>query len=216
MYRIQQRCYYIDGRNILIIWLYLENTTEQLYQMLWCTWSQSIWYAHCRRSSGVPIYAPSGGGGGGGLPTQDIISADTKCCICRCRHRVEYPERHNIFVIRQRLTVSALNYYVEWNCSKGKITDRGFRFTPAVGDIGTHSCTCYLYDTFGNLINSMTFQTGVSAASLASNKSILLVSDSLGADSYNKLQADFADVNRYSGVAPIIYKEATGGWHTLG
>lgn len=162
--------------------------------------------------NGVPIYAPSGGGGGGGTPTQDIVVQIPSVVYAVVGTELNI-WNDTISLSLDRGLQSPLNYYVEWNCSKGKITDRGFRFTPIVGDIGTHSCTCYLYDTFGNLINSKTFQIVVSAASLASNKSILLVSDSLGADSYNKLQADFADVNRYSGITPTIHKEATGGWH---
>ena len=168
---------------------------------------------HIATINGVPVYAPSGGGGGGGLPTQDIIVQIPSVVYAVVGTELNI-WNDTISLSLDRGLQSPLNYHVEWNCSKGKITDRGFRFTPVVGDIGTHSCTCYLYDTFGNLINSKTFQIVVKAKNaLASAKSILFVSDSLGASSYSNTNTNFADANRFGGIAPTIYNESTGGWH---
>lgn len=163
--------------------------------------------------NGVPIYAPSGGGGGGGLPMQDIIVQ-----IPNVVYAVVGTELNiwndTISLSLDRGLQSPLNYYVEWNCSKGKITNRGFQYTPVAGDVGTHSCTCYLYDNWGALLAQKTFQIVVKAKNaLASAKSILFVSDSLGASSYSNTNTNFADTNRFGGVAPTIYNESTGGWH---
>ena len=163
--------------------------------------------------NGVPIYAPNGGGGGGGdIPLQNIAIQipDKVYAVVGTELNIW---NDNITLSIDRSLQSPLNYYVEWNCGKGKITDRGFRYTPVVGDVGTHNCTCYLYDTWGNVIANKTFQIVVKNKTLASAKNILFVSDSLGNDSYNNILVDFSDSNRYSGVSPTIYNESTGGWH---
>lgn len=165
---------------------------------------------HIATINGIPIYAPNSGGGG--TPTQDIaVQIPNKVYAVVSTELNIWND--TISLSMDRGLQSPLNYYVEWTCGKGKITDRGFRFKPVAGDIGTHNCSCYIYDINGVLLDSKTFQIVVTAASLASAKSVLFVGDSLGADSYTKLQADFTDTNRFSGVAPTIYKEATGGWH---
>lgn len=163
--------------------------------------------------NGVLIYAPSGGGGGGGGSTQDIaIQIPDKVYAVVGTELNIWDDTISLSI--DRGLQSPINYYVEWNCGKGKITDRGFRYTPVVGDVGTHSCTCYLYDNWGNLLAQKTFQIVVKAKNaLASAKNILFVSDSLGASSYSNTNANFSDANRFGGTVPTIYNESTGGWH---
>lgn len=163
--------------------------------------------------NGVPIYAPNGGGGGGGgMPTQDIAVQipDIVYAVVGVQLNIW---NDAVSLSLDRGLQSPLNYYVEWACNKGKITDRGFRFKPVARDIGTHSCTCYLYDTFGNQLNSKTFQIKVVNQSISAAKNVLFVSDSLGTSSYNSIVSDFADNTIYNGVVPEIHNESTGGWH---
>ena len=164
--------------------------------------------------NGVPIFAPNGGGGGGGgMPTQDIaIQIPDKVYAVVGTELNIWNDAISLSI--DRGLQSPINYYVEWNCGKGKITNRGFQYTPVSGDVGTHNCTCYLYDNWGTLLAQKTFQIVVKAKNaLASAKNILFVSDSLGASSYSNTNADFADAERFGGTAPTIYNESTGGWH---
>lgn len=155
----------------------------------------------------------SGGGGGGGTPTLDIdIHIPDKVFAVVGTEMNIWNDAISLSI--DRGLSSPLNYYVEWKCNKGAITDRGFQFTPIAGDVGTHDCTCYLYDNWGTLVTQKTFQIVVKAKnSLSSAKRILFVGDSLGESSYNNTNADFNDQSRFGGTAPTIYNESTGGWH---
>lgn len=155
----------------------------------------------------------SGGGGGGGTPTLDIdIHIPDKVFAVVGTEMNIWNDAISLSV--DRGLSSPLNYYVEWKCNKGTITNRGFQFTPLAGDVGTYDCTCYLYDNWGALVTQKTFQIVVKAKnSLSSAKRILFVGDSLGESSYNNTNADFNDQSRFGGTVPTIYNESTGGWH---
>lgn len=155
----------------------------------------------------------SGGGGGGGTPTLDIAIhiPDKMFAIVGTEMNIW---TDTISLSIDRGLSSPLNYYVEWKCAKGTITDRGFQYTPVAGDVGTHECTCYLYNNWGTLVAQKTFQIVVKAKNaLNSAKSVLLVSDSLGDGLYSNANANFNDQSRFSGVVPTFYNESTGGWH---
>lgn len=116
---------------------------------------------------------------------------------------------------------SPLNYQVRWLCSKGLVTNRCFRYTPAAADVGNVSCTCYLYDINYNLITSKTFTIKVLAKNaLQSSKNIVYFGDSLGQSSANKLHSNITDTNKYTGVVPTMlgtrgstyHYEAVGGY----
>jgi len=47
---------------------------------------------------------------------------------------------------------SPLEYQVHWYCTKGKIFERGFRFTPLLADVGTTSLTAYVYGDGNKLL----------------------------------------------------------------
>lgn len=99
---------------------------------------------------------------------------------------------------------SPANYIVRWNCSKGTITDRCFRFTPKVSDIGDITLTCYVYTTAGSLVLTRNATIRVVLASVGSAKNVLFVGDSTGAGSANKIYSDFADTGLYGGVVPTF------------
>lgn len=108
---------------------------------------------------------------------------------------------------------SPKNYHTEWTCSKGKTTARGFRFTPTSSDIGTHSCTCKIFNMNAKLLDTKTFNIVVKNKTLSSTKSILFVGDSTGTNTYNRIVNLFEDSTRFNGSKPTIYNESTGGWH---
>lgn len=100
---------------------------------------------------------------------------------------------------------SPINYQINWVCAKGKIMQRGFRFTPEAGDIGNVQCTCQLYDTQYNLIATKTFTIKVLAKNaLASAKHIVYFGDSTGAEAAQKLYDIFHNAEKFTGVAPIM------------
>jgi len=165
--------------------------------------------------NGTGIYAPNSGGGGGGgtpTPTQDI--------------KVQIPDKvfavvgtelniwnDTITLSMDRGLESPINYYVEWSCDIGKMLKRGFRLNPVAADVGTHSCTCYIYDMNGVQLDNKTFQIIVLAKTANIVKNVLFVGDSTGTSTYDAVQANFADSNRFSGVAPTIHNQSKGGWH---
>jgi len=116
---------------------------------------------------------------------------------------------------------SPLNYQVRWYCTKGLVTDRCFRFTPTDLDVGTVSCTCYIYDMRGSLIDSKTFSIIVSAKNaIAATKNIVYFGDSLGAGAATALYDNFNNVDKFTGIIPIMQGtngntfgyEAVGGY----
>ena len=116
---------------------------------------------------------------------------------------------------------SPLNYQVRWYCTKGLITDRCFRFTPTDSDVGTVSCTCYIYDMRGSLIDSKTFSIIVSAKNaITAAKNIVYFGDSLGDSTAGSLFSNFNDINKFTGIIPImrgtrgttVKYEAVGGY----
>ena len=164
---------------------------------------------------GNPIAGGGSGGSGGGDAT--IITQSIKLQIPDTVYAVVGTELNiwNDCVSKSidRGLQSPINYYVEWTCNKGKVTSRGFRFTPAQGDVGRHTCTCYLYDTWGTLLDSKQFHIVVSPKNVSIQKNILFVSDSTGTNTYNNIIANFNDEAHFSGVKPNVYNESTGGWH---
>lgn len=164
--------------------------------------------------NGIQIFAPtpSGGGGGGGT-TQDI--------------KIQIPDKVfavvgtelNIWNDAVTLSIdrglqSPLNYYVEWNCAKGKVFNRCFRIKPVATDVGTYNCTCTIYDMNGVQLDSKIFQLIILPNTNSLPKNILFVGDSTGTGTYQGIVADFNDANRFSGATkPQIHDESTGGWH---
>ncbi|OYU73134.1 MAG: hypothetical protein CFE32_21770, partial [Alphaproteobacteria bacterium PA3] len=69
---------------------------------------------------------------------------------------------------------------VDYNCTKGQLRDRGFRFLPVIGDIGDTSLVITVYDINMNIINQQTVTIRVvSNTSGTGNKNILCIGDSL-------------------------------------
>lgn len=99
---------------------------------------------------------------------------------------------------------SPTNYIVRWACGKGTITNRCFRYTPVVGDIGDVSLTCYVYTISGELYATKTCTIKVVAASIASAKRVVFFGDSTGAGSASALYADFNDAGLFSGTKPTM------------
>ena len=117
---------------------------------------------------------------------------------------------------------SPLNYQVRWQCSKGTITDRCFRYTPIAEDADhSYVCTCYLYDMSNHLMASKQFAIKVLAKNaLSSAKNIVYFGDSLGASAANALYEDFSTVDKFTGTVPAmlgtngtnVRYEAIGGY----
>ena len=100
---------------------------------------------------------------------------------------------------------SPSNYKVRWSCSKGLVTERGFRFTPTSNDVGNVNCTCYIYDIRGALIVSKTFVIKVVGKSaLSSSKKIAYFGDSLGSGVATALYSNFNDAQLFGGVIPTM------------
>lgn len=101
--------------------------------------------------------------------------------------------------------VSPLNYQTKWTCNKGTIIQRGFRFTPLAGDIGTHNCTCEIYDMNNVFIASKTFQIVVQSKSAPTTiKRVVYFGDSLGLGVAEELYNNFNNTAKYSGAIPIF------------
>ena len=116
---------------------------------------------------------------------------------------------------------SPMNYQIRWNCNKGLITDRCFRFKPTASDVGNVSCTCYIYDVRGKFVSSKTFTIKVLANdALNSAKNIVYFGDSLGGSAATALYDNFHDSNRFGGTVPNMlgtkgttkHYEAVGGY----
>lgn len=117
---------------------------------------------------------------------------------------------------------SPANYQVQWNCNKGTITDRCFRYTPSASDAGQSvTCTCYLYDMQNKQIASKQFTIKVLAKNaLQSAKNIVYFGDSLGASAATALYNDFNDNEKFAGTIPTMLGtrgttnkyEAVGGY----
>lgn len=117
---------------------------------------------------------------------------------------------------------SPRNYVVEWICNKGLVTNRCFRFVPTNSDVGIHSCTCSIYSSSThNLIATKTFQIKVvSKNALNSQKRIVHFGDSLGSSTAKKLYENFNNIDKFTGVVPIMlgtrgttpHYEAVGGY----
>ena len=120
---------------------------------------------------------------------------------------------------------SPINYQIRWNCTKGLITDRCFRFTPSNEDAGhNYTCFCYLYDMKNNLIDSKQFTIKVLAKNaLQAAKNIAYFGDSLGQAAAGQLYTDFHNSDKFTGVIPSMvgtkgttYKyDAVGGYKWL-
>ena len=102
--------------------------------------------------------------------------------------------------------MSPTNYQVRWECAKGYVTDRCFRYLPTDGDAGhDYSCICRIYDTGFNLLLTKGFTIRVKAKNaLASSKNIAFFGDSLGASSATKLYNLFRDNSRFTGTIPTM------------
>lgn len=117
---------------------------------------------------------------------------------------------------------SPLNYQVRWQCNKGLITERCFRYTPVAADAGnTYSCHCYLYDRNGKLMDDKAFSIKVLAKNaLNSAKIIAYFGDSLGASAAAQLYFNFQDNNKFTGIVPqmvgtrgeTVKYDAVGGY----
>ena len=75
---------------------------------------------------------------------------------------------------------SPLNYNVEVYCDIGKMTERCYRHTPILADVGTHTLTVSVYDKNKVVVETKTVNMNViNATAPASIKNVLLVGDSL-------------------------------------
>ena len=113
---------------------------------------------------------------------------------------------------------SPINYIVRWNCSKGILTNRGFRITPTNNDIGDTIINCYIYTTDGKLATTKQSVIRVVAPSITSQKNILFVGDSTGQGSVNATYNDFSNVSLYEGTSPnfVGSKGTTPKWEGFG
>ena len=119
---------------------------------------------------------------------------------------------------------SPRNYVVEWNCNKGLITSRGFRFTPINTEVGVYPLICSIFDsnTHRLIATKNTSIKVVAKDALNAQKRIVHFGDSLGANTVSKLYEDFNNSDKFAGVAPIMlgtrgtnpnyHFEAVGGY----
>lgn len=117
---------------------------------------------------------------------------------------------------------SPKNYHVEWNCNKGLITQRGYRFQPVASDVGGHQCKCTIYDLSNTVIDEKTFTIEVLSNNISSKKNIVYFGDSLGRSAAEELWDNFNDSNKFSGQIPNMlgtrgyttdyHYEAVGGY----
>lgn len=99
---------------------------------------------------------------------------------------------------------SPLNYYTKWKCNKGKVTPRGFRFTPTASDAGEHNCTCAIYNIQNEEIDSKSFVIKVATKnSLTQPKRILFCGDSLGASTAQAIYNNFHS-ELFAGIIPTM------------
>ena len=99
---------------------------------------------------------------------------------------------------------SPLNYYTKWKCNKGKVTPRGFRFTPTASDAGEHNCTCTIYNIQNEEIDSKSFVIKVATKnSLTQPKRILFCGDSLGASTAQAIYNNFHS-ELFAGIIPTM------------
>lgn len=99
---------------------------------------------------------------------------------------------------------SPLNYYTKWKCNKGKVTPRGFRFTPTASDAGEHNCTCTIYNIQNEEIDSKSFVIKVATKnSLTQPKRILFCGDSLGASTAQAIYNNFHS-ELFAGTIPTM------------
>ena len=118
---------------------------------------------------------------------------------------------------------SPRNYVVEWSCSKGIVTKRGYRFNPVVDDIGSYNCTCKIFDSiYHKQIATKTFTIKVVGKNaLSSAKKIVHFGDSLGESTAAQLYNNFNNSDKFTGSIPTMIGthgtdqsrcEAVGGW----
>lgn len=100
--------------------------------------------------------------------------------------------------------MSPLNYYTKWKCNKGKVTPRGFQFTPTSSDVGEHNCTCTIYNIQNKEIDSKSFVIKVATKdSLTQSKRILFCGDSLGASTAQAIYNNFHS-ELFAGTIPTM------------
>jgi len=120
-----------------------------------------------------------------------------------------------VAISSDRGVASPLNYYTVWTCLKGRITEKGFRFTPTASDVGEHSCKCSIFTLGGELLDEKTFTIKVASKNaLAASKRILFCGDSIGAGTANRIYNDFHSES-FEGVAPEMVGGVAGSPHSL-
>ena len=116
--------------------------------------------------------------------------------------------------------MSPMNYKVIWNCEIGIVSDRFYKLDPQAGDVGNHTLHVRVYDMNNNIVMDKTITIVVlSITSFSSQKNILFVGDSLGADTATQI------INRIDGLGGTFPNfvgsqgsvsgrkyEARGGW----
>ena len=102
---------------------------------------------------------------------------------------------------------SPTNYAVLWQCNKGLVTDRCFRFTPSASDVGQVRCTCTIYSTSTRKsIATKTFTINVYPKDAVENSAnIVLLSHSFGMSIAKQLFANLHDISRYTGTIPTMF-----------
>lgn len=118
--------------------------------------------------------------------------------------------------------ISPLNYQIQWDCDKGIITNRCFRFKPNSQEIGEYNCGCELYDFAYRIIDHKDFIIKVLPNDQV-NRSFNCVyfGDSLGPNTVDWLVNNFNDDTRFEGIKPTFrgtkninnkHHEAVGGY----
>jgi hypothetical protein len=116
---------------------------------------------------------------------------------------------------------SPLEYQIHWYCSKGKIFERGFRFTPVLVDVGTTSLTVYVYGE-GNILLVTKIVSLIVVANIAPSVSqnVVMAGDSLNSSAQITTPTRLNFVNLGGTVPSFIgskgtspnQHESNGGW----
>lgn len=109
---------------------------------------------------------------------------------------------------------SPINYYIVWsNSNVGKITERGYRFTPLEQHAGhSYNITCSLFNLQNDLVEQKIITIKVLSKNiLDSQKNIVFFGDSTGGTTAVDLYNDFHDSDKFTGTIPMMLGSRNAG-----
>ena len=114
---------------------------------------------------------------------------------------------------------SPLEYDIHYNCSKGKVTERSFRFKPIISDVGTYALTIYAFSNKKLIETRVVDLIVVPNTAPTSVKNIVMAGDSLNGSSQittptRTLFTSLGNVPLFigsRGISPNKH-ESVGGW----